>query len=290
MKKIQDLIKKVFTECFGYTPLKQRKDDIFKEAWELLKADSIPHTREELGDLLSSAIQMANENNWSVEELINENLNKILKRKKQYQSTGRRPNIAIWGGSFDPIHIGHEKSAEVVLNLSKEIDEVWFTPSYKSLYGKNLVSPQDRLNMCELIAKRDGRFKVFPYEIENKLSGETYHFLKRLTNDVAYQNYRFHFMIGSDTALTLPNWPNSKYLMNLIPFIIIHRPETNISKDAWFLKRPDCIYIEPECDTNVNSTEIRNMIKNSKGKGVYNLGEYIRDEILEYIFERGLYV
>lgn len=285
MKRIQDKIKEVF-KIFGYTPFKQRLDDVFKEAHELLIADSIEHTQEELGDLLSSAIQLANERGWDVEKLIDNTLQKIIKRKEQYMRTGRRINIAIYGGSFDPIHLGHEMAAKIVLDSSRVIDEVWFTPCYKSLYGKDLARAVDRLNMCEMATKTDGRFKTFPYEIEHALNGETYHFIKKLLHDDKYSQFRFYFMMGSDTAISLPNWPNAEYLMNMIPFVIVHRPETKIKlSEAWFLKRPDCIFIESEKSLNIGSTNIRAMIKD----GVSWLNKYLRDNVIDYIIKNQLY-
>jgi len=286
MTKNQKKIAEIFSECFGYTSYQQRLDDIFKESYELLKSHSPEHAEEELGDLLCSAIQLASERGWNIDNLIERTLIKILKRKEQYKRSGRRTNIAIYGGSFDPIHIGHERAAKLVLNSSKVIDEVWFTPCFKSLYGKELSSASDRFNMCELVAKTDGRFKTFPYEIEHGLGGETLYFLKKLLNDDKYSNFRFYFMMGSDTAISLPNWPDSKYLIDMIPFIIIHRPKTEIKlSEAWFLKRPDCIYIESEDSVNVNSTEVRDMVKN----GIICLDKYLRNSVMDYITKNKMY-
>ena len=202
-------------------------------------------------------------------------------------------NVALFGGSFDPIHIGHEIVGKIILDYSKEIDEIWFTPCFVSLYGKNMVKPYHRLAMCDIACKADGRFKTFSYEIQHKFGGETYFFLKQLLEDKKYVNFRFYFIIGSDTALSLPKWPNSEYLVDLNPFIIIKRPEINIPlKDAWFLRRPNCIYIEPEkhecIDRNIESSNARNMI--ISGADDKELEYVLRQEIISYIRKNNLYI
>jgi len=290
--KIQDKVAEVFINNFGYTPLKQRLADILNECWELKTAGSIRNMKEETGDLLASLIQLANECEWNVEELIENTLHKIQRRSKQYKSTGRKINVALFGGSFDPIHIGHEIAGKIILDYSKEIDEIWFTPCFVSLYGKSMTEPHHRLAMCNKITKTDGRFKVFDYEIKHKLGGETYFFLKKLLEDSLFTNYRFYFIIGSDTALSLPKWPNSKYLIDLIPFIVVHRPKVEISiKDAWFLRRPNCIYIEPEqnecIDRNIESTNARNII--ISGADDKELESILRPDIINYIRKYKLY-
>jgi len=85
---------------------------------------------------------------------------------------GRKLKVAIFGGAFDPITTGHIKTAQLVLNYSKEFDEVWLMPCYTHLNGKHTSAPEDRLEMCRLAAKTDGRISVSSYEIDHKLGGE----------------------------------------------------------------------------------------------------------------------
>jgi nicotinate-nucleotide adenylyltransferase len=54
--------------------------------------------------------------------------------------------IAVYGGSFDPVTLGHTRVAEIVLNTC-DVDQVWFMPCYKSLYEKKLGSSYDRINL-----------------------------------------------------------------------------------------------------------------------------------------------
>ena len=75
--------------------------------------------------------------------------------------------VAIFGGSFNPIHLCHVEIAKTVL---KEYDKVVFVPAYTSPFKlKELSSfessPFNRLNMVSLVAKEDARFEVDSFEI-----------------------------------------------------------------------------------------------------------------------------
>jgi len=56
-------------------------------------------------------------------------------------------------------------------------------PAYKHMYGKTMMTPEARLEMCRIASQVDGRIKVFDYEIANELSGETFYFVKRLKEE-----------------------------------------------------------------------------------------------------------
>ena len=150
MKNIQDKVNTVFRKAFGRTPLKLRLEDIMGEAHELHRSIDSKNRREEAGDLISSLMQLMNEEGWDAEELIDECLQKIKRREQQYNTLGRKYKIAILGGAMNPITVGHIQIAQFVLNTSKTFDEVWIMPIFKHMYNKEIASAKDRLAMCEL--------------------------------------------------------------------------------------------------------------------------------------------
>jgi len=298
MNKLQNRVYETFKKYFGRTPFKARLRDIQKECVELISALDMLGTKDEMGDLLCSILAGVSECGWDVVELVDNSLNKIKRRELQYLANGRKIQVALYGGSFDPIHLGHLEVAKFILKLIDNIDEVWFTPCYQSKYGKNLASLEHRLIMCELVAKKDGRLKVFDYEIKNKFSGETYHFFNKLLNDPEYSDqYSFHSIVGADTVLNMPEWGgNSEYLTKMIPHIILPREDINIPLTAWFLKDPNCTYIEPENAKykNVSSTSIKNILKNeaqSSFTGLLKdkLQKLTTKEVADYVIKNRVY-
>lgn len=189
-KKIQEKIQETFIKAFGNTPLSKRLEDIEGEARELCKFTDINNLKEETGDLLSTTIMLANEAGWDIDELIQNTLNKIERRLDQYKTLGRKNNIAILGGAFNPITIGHIETAKTVLNVSRWADEVWLMPANKHMHGKDILPFEQRYEMCKLACQTDGRIKVSDYEYVNNLQGETYHLLNMMLHDDKFENNR----------------------------------------------------------------------------------------------------
>lgn len=290
-KELQEGVNKLFLENFGRTPLTKRLKDIEGECRELCNYIDLKNLKEEAGDLLASVIQLCNESEWDIAELLEQNNVKITKRALQYKSMGRKIQVAILGGAFNPVTKSHIGVAELVLKASRWADEVWLMPSYKHMDGKNMVSAEHRINMLKLATKNDGRIKVSEYEIENKLGGETYFMLSKLLNDSMYENYRFAFVIGLDRANYISNWYNSDELLKLdVPFIVV--PRNGYERDVnvnWYLNNHH-IYLERGADLipEFSSTKAREVIK--RGTESYNeIKEFMNEDVLKYIIDNHLY-
>ena len=259
IQEIQKKINKIYTSTFGRTPLKQRLGDIQKEVYELCRYTDLRSLREEAGDLLTSLLQLYNECEWNPEEVIEANLSKIKKRRKQYKALGRKVQVAILGGAFDPITLGHIQVAKLILDQSMVFDEVWVMPCFDHIYSKHMQSPEHRIEMCRIAARVDGRIKVFDYEIRNKFSGETYNLAKRLFEDNKYKDsHSFSFIIGLDNANTFDQWVNYEELERLARFVVVPRTGEKAKRGVnWYLRDPH-LFIEPdEPLMEISSTMVR---------------------------------
>lgn len=294
-KELQDKVNKVFTEQFGYTPLTQRLSDIDGENRELQRWVDVKNLKEETGDLLNSLYQLCNENEWSVEDVMNKSLDKIVSRHLQYKSLGRKTMVCILGGNYSPIHNGHIQTAQFILNTTRKFDEVWLLPTYGHIQKEQSVSAEHRLEMCKIAAKVDGRIKVFDYEIKNKLAGETFNFVKRLMTEKSLNEiYNFSLAIGLDNANHFDKWVNYEELERIAKFVII--PRKGVTRDInvdWYLKEPH-IYIHGETDImDISSTTIRNILYDYRMSGDESkltiLYEYLNNDVLKYILEHNLY-
>ena len=264
-------------------------DDIFKEAIELNRYVDLKNLKEETGDLLSSVLQLCNENDWDAENLIQSTLEKIEKRKLQYKSLGRKTSVVLVGGAFNPVTNGHIKLAQFILNSSKIADQVWLTPCFNHMYGKNMASSEQRLDMCNLAVKVDGRIKVCDYEIKKQLKGETYNFVKQLlSEDFAKDKYDFSYAIGLDNANTFDSWVNYEDLERMMRFIVVGRQ--GIARDEkvnWYLKSPH-IYLTPDKSQipEVSSTQVRDAIFNEQYEEAYSM---VDPAVYKYVMDNGLY-
>ena len=195
--------------------------------------------------------------------------------------------IAIYGGSFNPIGKHHIMIANQLL---KHMDEVWITPCYKSITGKNMEDDIHRVNMCLKAIKNNNnnKIKLCDFEIKNKMHDESYNILSKFLDhyfDGSYRN-KFYFVIGSDNALTINTWENWEKLINMIPFIVIPRPSYNIPLDHWCMKYPHIYFPDIElCDHS--STQIRKELKENKHTDLVDLSvmDYIKNNCL-YEFDK----
>jgi len=285
-KELQDKIAESF-DVFGVTPFDERMNDIRDEFNHLIRFRDPKNLKEETGDLMASLIQLCNEFGWDITEVIDNTIEKISRRKDQYSSMGRKIKVAILGGAFDPIHNGHIKLAQFVLNNSGEIDEVWLMPPANHLSGKKMASSEDRLEMCRLASERDGRITVFDYEIKNNLGGETYFFFKKLLKDKDLNDkYDFSMIIGLDNANYFDKWVNYKQLENMAKFIVV--PRKGVERKAgvnWYLKSPHIFMDEATDIDEISSTTIKNMLKNDDPA----ITKFLDPKVLKYIKDRHLY-
>ena len=297
-KDLQKQIDNKFREHFGYTPLNERLKDVQREFFELMKWQDVNNLKEETGDLLSSLMQLCSESGWDAEELVLNTLKKIDRRADQYKTLGRKTKVAILGGAFNPIHNGHIQLAQFILNTSGEFDEVWLMPANNHMYNKDMTSPEHRLKMCELGAKKDARIKVFNYEIKNNLKGETYYFFKRLKEEKELtEKYQFSMIIGLDNANTFDKWVNYQDLERLAQFVVVTRKGVVRDPDVdWYLKPPHIFLNRENNIQEISSTKIRSLLNKSQMSmnemmsiSDSDILNYLDENVYNYIKENNLY-
>jgi len=83
--------------------------------------------------------------------------------------TGRR--IAVFGGSFNPPHVGHVLIASYVL-ATEPIDVLFVVPTFRHPFGKALAPFEARLDMCRLALDHEGRVEIS--SLEQELGGDSY--------------------------------------------------------------------------------------------------------------------
>ena len=171
--------------------------------------------------------------------------------------------IAIYGGSFNPMHIGHEKIVDYVLdnlNMDKIIIIPVGIPSHRE---NNLEQSDTRLKICKEIFKGHKKIEVSDIEIKSEGKSYTYDTLLKLM-DLYGENNEFFEIIGEDSLKSLKTWKNYEELLKICKFIVFRRKDDkNIQIDEEFLNNKNIIILENEY-YDISSTEIRNMVKNNE--------------------------
>jgi nicotinate-nucleotide adenylyltransferase len=195
------------------------------------------------------------------EVAITDSLNRIDSRKHQYKALGRKTEVAILGGAFDPITVGHIETAKFVLNSLGVFDEVWLMPACHHMHGKKMLSFDARISMCRMAIEVDQRIKVSDYEQRIGGSGETYNLMKSLLDSDVVETHKFSMIIGMDNANSFDKWVNFKLLERMLRFVVVSREGIDPDPDIdWYLQPPH-IYAKAEgLIPEVSSTQIRSAL------------------------------
>ena len=134
----------------------------------------------------------------------------------------------IYGGAFDPIHLGHLLLAESCLRQA-ELDRVFFVPTGMSPHrsGKEnyRASAEDRFNMIETAIVGYEEFLVSRYEIDRKETSYTVETLQYFHRSFTLVEPQFFLLMGADMFNDLPNWHESGEICKLALPLVVTRPE-----------------------------------------------------------------
>ena len=207
--------------------------------------------------------------------------------------------IALFGGSFDPPHIGHQLACLYVLS-THAIDEVWMLPCAQHPFAKQMAPFQHRAAMCSRAAADLGRVRVCT--IEGELPGPSYtlHTVRALSE--RHPEHEFCLVIGADLLPERERWHGAAELFERVRFIVLgrsqhesaasHRPHHAKSAnepphiEAGELPRPrDIRHAEAVDLPPISSTAVRAAL----AAGGAPTG-WLSQSVLSYIQEQALYV
>lgn len=182
-------------------------------------------------------------------------------------------HITLFGGTFDPPHLGHSSIAKALLD-KKLADEVWFLPVGSHAFDKKFSSALHRIAMLTLVL--EDHQKIERYEIEQNGMSITYHTLNALAKK--YPEHQFSFVIGSDNLARFHEWHHYEEMLQAFTFFVYPRqgfPLQPLHKGMKVIEG-----VEP---IGISSTEVRSRIQ--KAQPVANLikstvGRYIQDHRL----------
>lgn len=129
--------------------------------------------------------------------------------------------VAVYGGSFNPPHVGHAMVAAWTLWTARA-DEVWLLPAYRHAFEKLLAPWEARVEMAEALARTVGpRVRVETIEAELPVPSYTVHTLDTLA--ARHPEHIFHLVVGADILPQLPLWKEAARLQARYPLIVVGR-------------------------------------------------------------------
>jgi nicotinate-nucleotide adenylyltransferase len=186
--------------------------------------------------------------------------------------------LAIFGGSFDPPHIGHLLVAQDACD-QLGLDRLIFVPTAtQPLKAKGASAlAEHRLAMTRLLAGDDGRLEVSPMEIERGGLSFTVETLA----EVARQNpaAERYLLVGADVLGTFGQWREPERILTLARVVVLQRGD-----DANARTTSDHMSTLPTRRVDVSSTEVRERVRQGK-----SIRGFVTDAVAAYIARTGLY-
>lgn len=132
-------------------------------------------------------------------------------------------SIGLYGGTFNPIHLGHLKAAEAVTEAF-ELERVLFIPSYIPPHkeSREVASAAHRLRMVELALA--GRDRFAASDIEVAAGGRSYSIVTVRKIKRLYPDAELFFITGVDAFLEIGTWREHEALLAECRFIVTTRP------------------------------------------------------------------
>ena len=195
--------------------------------------------------------------------------------------------IAMFGGSFDPIHNGHISLAHAFTDKLK-LNKVLIIPSYIPPHKlrHSAVTPQQKLDMCRLAFENETKYEVSDIEIKRRGASYTYMTLEELSD--IYKGDKLFLITGADMFMTIHEWKKPEMIFSLATVCGVPRNNDDIDS---LKKRADYLQtLGAETEIldagimTVSSTEIRNKIKNNEP-----LTGLVPLSVERYIIENELY-
>ncbi len=195
--------------------------------------------------------------------------------------------IGVFGGTFDPIHVGHLFIAQEAATTIP-LDRVLFVPTADPVHRPlpPVASSADRAQMVSLAIADNMRFELSSVELERPGLSFTIDTLSILAQ--RFPARALYFIVGTDSLAALPQWREPAKILELARIVAMARPgRDRVDLDALEAVLPGasgrvCVVESPGLE--VSARDIRARL--AEGKPIRHL---VPEPVREYIQERGLY-
>lgn len=212
--------------------------------------------------------------------------------------------IAFYGGSFDPVHLGHLAIAEN-LTVLFELDEFVMIPAFHAPHKTRLkpTSAYHRFAMLSLSTINEAKTKVSKIELEVPEKPYTVETLTKIKID--FPDAKLFFVMGADSWQEITTWREWEKVLTMVNIIVVTRPKYEIEtshvsdeireriidlrkgNDSVKIKdeTQDAIYITDAVQMDISATQIRKSIR----KTDKNWKDLVSNEVAKHIEKYDLY-
>ncbi len=172
--------------------------------------------------------------------------------------------VAIFGGSFDPPHIGHEQIIQKALE-KLDIDVLFVVPTYLNPFKKKFFAPPHlRYRWVKKLLLPYKKAKLLDYELKQNRPVPTIETVQYIRK--RYHPEKIYLIVGADNLPALHRWKDFETLQKLVTFVVATRDDVPVPEELQKL----------EVHANISSTKLREKINPALLPGS------IAEDILDY--------
>ncbi len=194
-----------------------------------------------------------------------------------------RRKVGLFGGTFDPIHLGHVKIAETI-HRQLQLDGIIFLPSgippHKT--GLQLSDNLIRQKMVEAAIATYPFFSCSDFDLNRKTPSYTIETLRHFYHSALGRTADFFFIMGQDSLENLASWRYAAKLSQYAKLIVYPRSDDRFECPS-FLGPEDLITVNAEI-LQVSSTQIRQMVRAGQ-----DISQFVPEEVGKIIATFSLY-
>ena len=158
--------------------------------------------------------------------------------------------IAIFGGSFDPLHIAHVAIVDNALD-KLDIDKLIIVPTYLNPFKNSFyLDPKTRFELLKKVFHKFGKVEISDYEINQQKPSYSFNTVKYLKN--LYNPSKIYLIIGEDNIENLDKWYKYDELKELVEFVVASRTGFETKKANEFKSL--------DINIDISSTRLRDKI------------------------------
>ena len=215
-----------------------------------------------------------------------------------------KKRIALYGGTFDPVHLGHLEIARKVCELF-EIERVVFVPAQVAPHklGRPVTPPVHRYAMLALATQHDPQLMISTFELDapdRRFTVDTLaHFLSELDD-----GSELFLIMGGDSWSEITTWREWQRVLEMVNHIVVTRPGHEITGPETVRDRvvdlrsrqvtPNLIdngsgnkiYLTDVVFNDVSSTMIRSSVREGR---LSELTQSVSEPVAQYIVKYGIY-
>lgn len=181
--------------------------------------------------------------------------------------------IGLFGGAFNPVHVGHLIIADYVLH-EFSLDLIHFIPSYQTTYKEFKNNIRDRKKMLELAIENNDHFVLNDIELKSKKTSYTYETVKKLYNG----KDQFFLILGDEWLAELNKWHNYEEIFKYAKLIVVNRKNKKAKVPGFLSEYKAEIFFSKNPVIEISSTILRERLE--KGQ---DIRYFVPEKVYKYI-------